>query len=152
MKTQKAEFEEKEKYYKSKIDAISERIKLLEEEISNPSNDKLKLNAYKMEAIELQATIEGVTEYWEHYTSKLLGIRKEEEKQTQDCEMNHKTLIEIFKAIAPVELNSFQKQIREQYDILKQRTDFAWEEQSQKNAYYYIMKEFLFRIKKIKEA
>jgi len=150
MKDEKLNFEEKEKYYKEKKLIIEERITLLRELIPNDSAPSLLINSYKLEVLELEASVEGIEDYWKFYTERLESIKKNEEALTLECETNYDSYKNILISITPKNLEQYHSKTQDQYNklksILSRENEFS---QSDKNVFYSLVKGLLIQMKKI---
>lgn len=148
-KTEKEGYQQKADFYQSKKILIEERISLIKGKIEDKSEeDRLKINTYKMEVIDLEASREGIVSYWDHYMERIQSIEQKEAALTRECEENFKRFYDIFTSISPANLKQHSSQIQEQYTKIIAEIDKEWAQQ-EKNALYSLMKDLLQRMKKI---
>lgn len=148
-KDEKLTYQEKSDFYHSKKTLLEERIKLLEAAIGNYNDpDLLRLNAYKMEKLEAEASLEGITSYYNHYMNRLMAIDAKEKEITKECQERFKQYYDVFTSISPANLKQHSTPIQEQYAKVMEQIDKEWD-QKNKNALYSLMKDLLTRMKKI---
>lgn len=145
-KTEKQTYQEKSEYYHSKKVLIEDRISILKGKLAD--EDRLKVNSYKIEILDLESSLEGITSYWNHYMERIQSIEAREAQLTNECEENFKRVYEIFTSISPANLKSYSSQIVEQYNKILPLLDKEWSQQD-KNALYSLMKDLLQKMKKM---
>ena len=142
-------FEEKERFWRNKMNLTEERISLLTQLVNGGlESDALKLNAYKLEIVSLEADLEGITATWDHYTERVSQIRVIQGELTKECEENYKNYCDIFNSISPEALKQYSNQLQEQYHRMKPVLEKELGN-VEKNAVYSLLKEVLIRMKKI---
>lgn len=146
-KTENQNYQEKADFYHAKKMLMEERIMLIKGQIGSES-DKIKVNSYKMEILDLEASLEGINNYWNHFMERLQAIEVREKTLTAECEDNFKRYYDIFTSISPANLKQHSGQIQEQYNKILPVLDKEWP-QLEKNALYSLMKDLLQKMKKI---
>lgn len=130
-------YDEKPDYYRKRIDLLKERISLLKEKASDSSSDKLKLNTYNMEILELESELD-----------KLQATEEKEKAITIECQENFSHYYTIFTSIQMVNLKQHSYQIQESYNKILAMIDKEWP-QHEKNILFVSLKDLLKKMRKI---
>lgn len=141
-------YQEKFKYYQEKKDLTLDRIRLIRDKIVSNTEDVLRVNTYRIEILDLEASIEGIENYYSHYNDRIQAIQVKEKTLTKECEENFKEYYDLITSISPANLKQHSMQIQEQYNKIMSVIDKEWKG-TEKNALYSLMKELLKRMKKI---
>lgn len=126
-----------QRYYSRKIELLRERISLLKERIYDSSADKLKINGYSLELLDLEPELE-----------KLLYMEKKEYDLTRECNENWNNYYNLFISIPPLQIKQSAIQIQEAYNKIFSMIDKEWP-QEEKNILYAQLKDFLRKSRKI---
>jgi hypothetical protein len=149
MKTEKQQFEEKENYFKSKKSLIEQRIMLLQKQIDDGNLDDLQKNTIGLEILQLQSTLEGVENYWNHYADRVKSITENEIALTKECEEHYLKLRDTLISMSVEVIKKQSVQVQEQYNKIIPFFEVQLG-QTEKNALYSLMKELYMRINKLK--
>lgn len=147
-KTEMETYQQKADFYHAKKVLLEDRIELLKGKLADPNEDRLKVNGYKMEILDHEASLEGINSYWSHYMERILAIEQRDSVLTKEREENFKRLYDIFTSVSPANLKTYSAQIQERYNNVIAEIDKEHPD-AEKNALYLLMKDLLQIMRKI---
>jgi len=153
MKEEKQTFQEKEKYFKEKKELTQERINLIKVEIEKLRSvgaDFLKINSLRLEALDLEASLEGIETYWNHYVERLKSLNEKEELLTKERVQNFANYCTIYFSVLSNDLKKYNAQFQKRYtDVYALLNKELQLDANQKNMLYAMVRDILMEMKKI---
>lgn len=130
-------YNHKPDFYPKRSRLLKERISILRDRVGDNSLDRLTLNTYSVEILDIEYELEILKE-----------IEQKEESITKECQENFKHLYKILMTISQASLKQYSNQIQETYSRILPMMDKEWP-QGEKNILYTSLKDLLKKMRLI---
>ncbi len=149
---------QEEKTHSEKVDFYDNKIKFTENRISILKNclgvlestretdctRDLLANSYELEILTLEASLENLQHYWDHYTKRLKAIQEREQLITEECNKYFSDYLDRIMQIPSEKINALTPEWQNYYNRFCSLQSF--ESQEEKNDAFVLMKEFLYQL------